>query len=146
MNTVPDVQSAIIEQLQALLAAVPGFGASVQEGSVMRLLDAEDPGLGDNLIILQETSTEESERVGTSSCKETLNLSIVAITRRLDNTQSLRAGRLAIKQALNGLKAGLTVPGVVKVAWGVETPMYPAEGRRWAARVLPIAITYTQSL
>ncbi|MCY1294049.1 hypothetical protein D9M69_456260 [compost metagenome] len=147
MNNVPDRQSEIFAQLKDLLGLVPLFGESVTEGSVLRLLDSEDPDLADDLIILQETSTtEEGARVPNASCKEVLSLSIVAATRRRDGLPDLRSARLAIKQVLKGHKAGLTVDGVISVRWEAETPMFPSEGRRWAARVIPIAITYAQPL
>lgn len=147
MNDVPDRQSEIFAQLKDLLALVPLFGGAVIEGSVLRVLDAEDPGQADDLIILQETSTtEEGDRVPNAACKEVLSLSIVAATRRRDGLPDLRAARLAIKRVLKGHKAGLTVEGVIKVRWEAETPLFPSEGRRWSARVIPLAITYTQPL
>ncbi|MGF6695218.1 hypothetical protein M2318_005319 [Metapseudomonas resinovorans] len=146
MSDSPDRQSEIIEQLKILLAGVPSFGAEVVEDSVLGVFDSEDDSLPDDLIILQETATEEGERTGTASCKEKLSLSIVPTTKRRNYMPLLRKARLDIKRALKGVKAGLTVPGVVTVSWPAETPLYPRDGRRFASRVIPLEITYTQPL
>lgn len=141
-----DMQGAIFERLKALLVGVAGFGAEVREAFVLDLIDAEDADLPEQLIVLQETSTEEGERVTPASIKEVLSISLVLMYRGRDYGPVLRAGRLAVKQALPGLKAGIEIPGVVSVRWGAETPMPPEGGRRWACRVIPLSITYTQQL
>ncbi|BBP81166.1 hypothetical protein PHLH8_08080 [Pseudomonas sp. Pc102] len=146
MNTVTDVPSLLMQQLQARLATVPGFGEEVREDSVLRLIDAEDEELPNQLIVLQETSTEEGERQTPTSIKETMYVSLVLMCRLKDFGPPLRAGRLAVKQALKGVKAGLDVPGLIKVSWPSEIPKPPEDGRRWACRIIPLAITYTQQL
>ena len=58
----------------------------------------------------------------------------------------LRAGRLGIKVALPGIKAVLVTQGIQLASFQGETPMPPGEGRRWAAHVMPLQITYVQPL
>lgn len=142
-----DMQSAIVAEVIARLATVESFGSLVFEDSVLRVLDAEDETLQDDFIVIQPGQTEEVERVGTGSVRERVTLNLTAITRQREFAPALRAARVAIKVALAGQKAGLTLQGVQSSAFaGTETPMPPGEGRRWACHVMPIQITYLQPL
>src|SRR5687767_6245705 len=95
-----DLQSAIVAELIARLADVPEFGALVLKDSVLRILDAEDDGLPDDLIVVQPGQTEEVERIGQGSVRERVTLNLTAMTRRRQFAPALRAARLAIKVAL----------------------------------------------
>lgn len=141
-----DMQSVIVAELIACLAAVPSFGDLVIEDSVLRILDTDDETLPDDFIVIQPGQTEEVERAGSGSVRERVTLNITAITRQREFAPVLRAARLAIKVALPGVKAGLAIQGVQAAAFVSETPMPPGEGRRWACHVLPLQITYLQSL
>ncbi|TKD46041.1 hypothetical protein [Azotobacter chroococcum] len=141
-----DLQSAIVAELLARLADVPEFGELVIEDSVLRILDAEDETLPDDLIVVQPGQTEEVERIGQGSVRERVTLNVTLMTRRRQFATALRAARLAVKVALPGAKAGLTVTGVQQAAFQPESPMPPGEGRRWAAHVMPLQITYIQPL
>ena len=125
---------------------MPSFGALVGEDSVLRVLDSDDETLPDDFIVIQPGHTEEVERAGSGSVRERVTLNITAITRRREFAPALRAARLAGKVALPGVKAGLGIQGVQSAAFQSETPMPPGEGRRWACHVLPLQITYLQSL
>lgn len=146
MTEIIDVQDAIFLQLTSRLRAVPVFGDTVEEGSVLRLIDSDDEELPDSLIVLQEGDTTESERVTPSTAKESLTINIVAMTRASDFGPPLRAARLAIKRALKGTRAGLDVPGLNSVTFPPATPMPPEKGKRWAFRVIPVTFTYVQQL
>jgi len=141
-----DMQSAIAAQLIEHLGAVPSFGALAFEESVLRVLDSADETLPDDFIVIQPGQTEELERIGAGSVRERVTLTVTAITKRRDFAVTLRAARLGIKVALAGSKGGLIVPGVIAVEMQTETPMPPGEGRRWAAHVMPLQITYVQPL
>lgn len=141
-----DMQSAIFAELAALLASVPSFGALVVEDDVLRVIDSDDEGLPDDLIILQPGSTEEFERAASTSVRERLIVNITLMTRRRDYLARLRAGRLAVKVLLAGTKLGLKQQGVQQGAFQPETPMAPRNGRRWAAQVMPVQIPYVQPL
>lgn len=141
-----DMQSAIVAELIARLAAVPDFGALVEEGGVFAILDSDDETLPDDLIVIQPGATEELERVGPGGVRERVTLNVTAITRRRASAPALRGARLAIKVALAGTKASLNVQGVQLASFQPETPMPPGEGRRWACHVMPLAVTYVQSL
>ena len=141
-----DVQSNIIAELEGLLALVPAFGALVFEDSVLRVLDADDLELPDHFIVIQPGTTEELERAGSGSVRERVTLNITAITKVRDFAPALRAGRLGIKVALAGVKAGLSVQGVQQATFTPETPMPPGQGRRWSAHVMPLQVTYIQPL
>lgn len=141
-----DMQSAIADELIARLTVHADFGALVFEDSVLRVLDAADETLPDDFIVIQPGQTEELERIGAGSVRERMTLTITAITKRRDFAVTLRAARLGIKVALAGNKGGLVVPGVISVEMQTETPMPPGEGRRWAAHVMPLQITYVQPL
>ncbi|MCY1551972.1 hypothetical protein D9M68_883390 [compost metagenome] len=55
--------------------------------------------------------------------------------------------RLAVKVATAGQRGGLeAVAGVNAAGFQQETPTRPAEGRRWAAHVMPLQVTYVQPL
>lgn len=144
-----DMQSAIVAEVIARLAAVPSFGDLVFEDSVLRVIDSADDSLPDDLIVMQPGATEELERSSPSpgSVRERVTLNLTAITRRRDFAPVLRAARLGIKVALAGQKGGLAQQGVQIVAFATpETPMPPGEGRRWACHVMPLQITYLQPL
>ncbi|SDH49488.1 hypothetical protein [Pseudomonas panipatensis] len=145
MSSVIDVQAAIMVQLLGLLAGVPLFGGQVMEDSVAGILDAEDDDLPNQLIVLQEGDTVERERVP-AGVKEEWTVNVVALGRGTDSAAALRAGRLAIKQALKGLKAGIQVDGLVAVSFPASTVRLPEPGRRWGYRVIPITFTYSQKL
>lgn len=142
-----DMQSAIVAEVVARLAAVESFGSLVFEDSVLRVLDAEDEALPDDFIVIQPGQTEEVERAGAGSVRERVTLNLTAITRRREFAPALRAARVGIKVALAGQKAGLKQQGVQGAAFaGSETPMPPGEGRRWACHVMPLQVTYLQPL
>lgn len=141
-----DVQSLLLAELERRLAAVPEFGALVFEDSVLRVLDAADPELPDQFIVLQPGDTQELERVGPGSVREQTTINITAVTKLREFAPLLRAARLGIKVALPGQKAGLQVIGIQKVAFQSESPLPPGPGRVWAAHVLPLQITYVQPL
>lgn len=141
-----DMQSAIVAEVIARLAAVDSFGGLVFEDSVLRVIDAADETLPDDFIVIQPGATEEIERSGSGSVRERVTLNVTALTKRREFAPSLRAARLGIKVALPGTKAGLVAQGVQLAAFQTETPLPPGEGRRWAAHVLPIQITYVQNL
>ena len=141
-----DMQSAIFAELQALLAGVPVFGSSVSEDDALRVIDAEDEGLPDNLIILQAGATEELERQGPAGVRERVTVNITLMTRQRQYAAPLRAGRVAVKGALAGTKLGLRQQGIQLAAFQPETPMPPRSGRRWAAQVMPVLVTYVQPL
>ncbi len=141
-----DMQSAIVAELIACLAAVPSFGGLVFEDSVLHVIDSDDETLPDDFIVIQPGATEELERIGPGSVREHMTLNITAITKQREFAPLLRAARLGIKVALPGTKAGLAVQGVTLATFQPETPMPPGEGRRWAAHVMPIQVTYVQAL
>ena len=141
-----DMQSAIVAELIACLAVVPSFGGLVFEDSVLRVIDSDDETLPDDFIVIQPGATEELERVGPGSVRERMTLNITAITKQREFAPLLRAARLGIKVALPGTKAGLVTHGVQLAAFQPETPMPPGEGRRWAAHVMPVQVTYVQAL
>lgn len=141
-----DVQSAVLAELIGKLAAVPDFGASVTEDFVLRVIDSDDETLPDDLIVIQPGDTEELERIGTGAVRERVTLNLTLLTRRREFGPVLRAGRLAVKALLPGVKGGLTTQGVTQFAVQTDTP-YPArDGSRWAARVIPMQISYQQPL
>lgn len=141
-----DMQSAIVAELIACLAVVPSFGGLVFEDSVLRVIDSDDETLPDDFIVIQPGATEELERIGPGSVRERMTLNITAITKQREFAPLLRVARLGIKVALPGTKAGLAVQGVTLATFQPETPMPPGEGRRWAAHVMPIQVTYVQAL
>lgn len=141
-----DMQSAIVAEVIARLAAVDSFGGLVFEDSVLRVIDSADDTLPDDFIVIQPGATEELERAGGGSVRERMTLNVTAITKRRDFAPTLRAGRLGIKVALPGVKVGLATAGIQLAAFQPETPMPPGEGRRWAAHVMPLQITYVQPL
>lgn len=141
-----DMQSAIVAEVIARLAAVPEFGGLVFEDSVLRVLDSDDETLPDDFIVIQPGATEELERIGMGGVRERMTLNVTAITKRRDFAPVLRAGRLGIKVALPGIKAVLVTAGIQLASFQAETPMPPGEGRRWAAHVMPLQITYVQPL
>ena len=141
-----DMQSAIVAELIARLAVVDSFGGLVIEDSVLRVLDSDDETLPDDFIVIQPGATEELERIGTGGVRERMTLNITAITKRWDFAPVLRAGRLGIKAALPGVKTVLITQGIQAASFQGETPMPPGEGRRWAAHVMPLQVTYVQPL
>lgn len=145
MSNVMNVQAEIIGQLQTLLAGVPDFGGDIREDSVAGVMDADDPALPSWLIVLQEGDTVERERMP-SGVKEEWTVNVVALGRGSGSAAALRAGRLAIKQVLKGLKAGLQVEGLITVSFPASSARLPEPGRRWGYRVIPITFTYHQKL
>ncbi|MCM2317882.1 MAG: hypothetical protein NDI93_00965 [Pseudomonas sp.] len=142
-----DMQSAILAALLDKLASVPAFGAEVLEDSVLRILDAEDEDLPDDLIVVQPGPTETVEYIGGSSIRERVTLNVTLLTRRRQFAALLRAGRLAVKVALQGHRAGLdAVRGVQQAGWQTETPMPAGDGHRWSCQVMPLQVTYVQQL
>ena len=146
MTQPTDVQSAILAALLAKLASVPGFGAEVVEDSVLGILDAEDPVRPEELIVVQSGQTETVEYVGGSNVIERVTLNITLLTRKRNFAPLLRAGRLAVKVALQGDYANLDVRGLKAVVWQTETPMPAGDGRRWSCQVMPLQVTYVQQL
>lgn len=141
-----DMQSAIVAEVIARLAAVDSFGGRVFEDSVLRVIDSADDTFPDDFIVIQPGTTEEVERQAGGGVRERVILNITCITKRRDFAVHLRAARLGIKVVLPGTKAGLTTQGVQLAAFQTETPMPPGPGRSWACHVLPVQITYVQPL
>lgn len=140
-----NMQSAIIEEVIRLLQVVPDVG-QIEEEDILGILDAEDEGLPARMIVIQEGQTVEEERKGPGSVRETLTLNIATVTSARNPGPWLRATRLAVKVALAGAKGGLTTAGVQTFSFQPETPMPAQDGRRWACRVMPVRITYVQTL
>lgn len=144
--TVRDVQSEIIQRLQALLEPF----ARVEEGDVRAIFDAEDDGLPEEFIILQPGSTEEllgNHPRMPNSLPERVVINLVLVSKKRQYAAGLRALRLAVKVATAGQRCGLeAVAGISAASFQQETPTRPADGRRWAAHVMPLQITYTQPL
>lgn len=145
MSDVTDVQAEIIGQLLALLASVPDFGADVREDSVAGVMDADDPTIPSRLIVLQDGDTVERDRMP-AGAREEWTVNVVALARGGGSAAALRAGRLAIKQALKGMKAGIQVDGLITVSFPASSARLPEPGRRWGYRVIPITFTYSQKL
>lgn len=142
-----DMQTAILAALLERLASVPAFGTEVFEDSVLRILDAEDEDLPDELIVVQPGPTETVEYIGGSSVRERVTFNVTLMTRRRQFAPVLRAGRLAVKVALQGHRAGLdAVRGVQQAEWQTETPMPAGDGHRWSCQVMPLQVTYVQQL
>jgi hypothetical protein len=144
--TVRDVQSEIIAALQVLLAAV----GQVEEGDVRALFDADDDSYPDEFIVLQPGDTDEvlgqHPRMPNSVPERTV-INIVLVSKRRQYAAALRAMRLAVKVATAGRVCGLdSVFGITAVGFQTESPARPAEGRRWAAHVMPLQISYIQPL
>ena len=143
---VRDVQSEIITALQALLGPV----AQVEEGDVRSIFDADDASYPDEFIVLQLGVTEEV--LGThprmpNSVPERAVFNIVLVSKKRQYAAGLRAMRLAVKVATAGHQCGLVgVAGITAAGFQPETPTHPGEGRRWAAHVMPLQISYLQPL
>lgn len=147
MTQPTDMQSAILAALLDKLASVPTFGAKVIEDSVLRILDPEAEDQPEELIVIQPGQTETVEYLGGSNVRERVTLNVTLLTRKGAFAPLLRAGRLAVKVALQGHRAGLdTVRGVQQVEWQTETPMPAGDGRRWSCQVMPLQVTYVQQL
>lgn len=142
-----NAQQEIIAELLTRLAEVPEFGSEVFEDSVRRVLDADDPGLPDSFIILQQGDTREVQRVGAGSLRESMVVHIVLVTRKADYGAQLRAGRLHVKRLLSGRRLGLASPAVQADDSGfdTETRNNPDAGHRMAAHAMPLRITYIQN-
>ncbi|MBU0882249.1 MAG: hypothetical protein KKG42_02275 [Gammaproteobacteria bacterium] len=143
---VRDVQSEIIAALQVLLADV----GQVEEGDVRTIFDADDASYPDEFIVLQPGGTEEV--LGThprmpNSVPERAVFNIVLVSKKREYAAGLRAMRLAVKVATAGHLCGLVgVAGITAAGFQPETPTTPGEGRRWAAHVMPLQISYLQPL
>lgn len=141
-----DLQSEIISALIILLSGI----AEVEEGDVRAIFDSEDEGLSDEFIILQPGTTSEVQSPVPrmpGSVQEQMVVNIVLVSKKRQYAPGLRALRLAVKVATSGQKCGLEkVTGVGSAGFQPETPTLPGEGRRWAARVMPLQVTYTQPL
>ncbi len=141
-----EMQSVILAALLEKLASVPNFGVRIVEDSVLRILDSEDPGIPDELIVIQPGPTETVEDIGGRSIRERVTLNITLMTRQRKSAALLRAGRLAVKVAIHGHGAGLDVRGVQRTEWQTETPMPAGDGHRWSCQVMPLQVTYVQQL
>ena len=144
--TVRDIQSEIIADLQVLLAPI----GQVEEGDVRAIFDSEDPDLPDEFIVLQPGTTEEvlnGRPRMLNSVPETAVFNIVLASKKKKYAPGLRAMRLAVKVAMRGQKCGLErIGGLASAGFMQETPTRPGDGRRWAAHVMPLQVTYTQPL
>ena len=140
-----DMQTALLNEVIAKLAAVPEFGGLVFEDSVMRVIDSEDPDLPDNFIIIQPGQTEEVERIGSESLRERYTLNITLVTQQRNFAAPLRAGRLAVKSLFAGRHVSLASTKGQTASFLTETPMPPQEGRRFAAHVMPLQVGYVQN-
>lgn len=139
-----DMQSAINSALLLRLTSVPDFGALVVEDEVLRIIDADDDSLPDDLIVVQPGQSEVVEDPGFGSCTEKVTVNIVLMTRRDAFPAQLRAGRLGVKVALREYRSWLGVKGVNSFAWQSETPMPAGDGHSWSCRVMPLQVTYIQ--
>lgn len=141
--TVRDIQSEVIAHLIVLLGTV----AHVEEGDVRAIFDADDDGLPDDFILLQAGDTQETlagrPRMP-NSVPERTTINIVLVSKRRQYSAVLRALRVAVKVALRGPGCGVTVSGVLSAEFAQETPARPGDGRRWAAHVMPLQISYIQ--
>lgn len=144
--TVRDIQSEVIDALLVLLAPV----GQVEEGDVRAIFDSEDDSLPDEFIVLQPGTTEEvlnGKPRMQSSVPETTVINIVLVSKLRKYARGLRAKRLAVKVATRGLKCGLErIGGLASAGFLQETPTRPGDGRRWAAHVMPLQVTYIQPL
>lgn len=143
--TVRDIQSEIIADLQVLLAPI----GQVEEGDVRAIFDSEDPGLPDEFIVLQPGTTEEvlnGRPRMPNSVPETAVFNVVLVSKKKRYAPGLRAMRLAVKVATRGTVCMLSVAGIASAGFLQETPTRPGDGRRWAAHVMPLQVTYTQPL
>ncbi|MDH0894225.1 MULTISPECIES: hypothetical protein [unclassified Pseudomonas] len=142
---VRDIQSEIIVALQSILSPI----ASVEEGDVRAIFDAEDEDLPEEFIVLQPGPTDEvlnGHPRMLNSLPEQAVFNIVLVSRKRLYAPGLRAMRVAVKAATAGPKAGLQVGGISAVSFLQQTPTYPTPGGRWAAYVMPLQVTYTQPL
>lgn len=141
-----DLQSEIISALLGLLSGI----TDVEEGDVRAIFDSDDDSHPDEFIILQPGTTTEVQDAAPrmpNSVREQMVVTIVLVSKKRQFAPGLRALRLAVKVATSGQKCGLeNVQGVASAGFQQETPTLPGEGRRWAARVMPLQITYTQPL
>lgn len=140
-----DTQSALLAEVISKLATVPEFGTLVFEDSVMRIIDSDDTELPHSFIIIQPGQTEEVERIGSGSLRERVTLNITLVTKRRTFAAPLRAGRLAVKALFAGRSVSLTAAKGQPASFLTETPMPPQAGRRFAAHVMPLQITYVQN-
>lgn len=141
-----DVQGEIITALSARLSTV----AQIEEGDVRSLFDVEDEALPDDFIVIQQGSTSEQlnghPRMPRSVPEQT-TINLVLVSKRRHYAPQLRAMRLAVKQHTAGPRCGLdAVSGITSASFLTETPTPPADGRRFAAHVMPLQITYVQPL
>lgn len=140
-----DKQSLLLGELIEKLKVVPDFGERVFEDSVLRVIDDADEELPESFIVIQPGATQEqAASAGRESITESVVFNITLITKRYAFAPHLRAGRLAVKQALKGRKCSLAHAHAAEFA--EETPMPPQPGRTWAAHVMPLQITYVQNL
>lgn len=140
-----DTQSALLAEVISKLVTVPEFGVLVFEDSVMRVVDSEDPDLPPNFIIIQPGQTEEVERIGSASLRERVTLNITLVTNHRDFAAPLRAGRLAVKKLFAGRSVSLAAAKGQPAGFLTEMSMPPQAGRRFAAHVMPLQITYVQN-
>lgn len=138
-----NVQQHILDELTAILQTIPEFGEQVFEDSVMRVIDADDESLPDSFIVIQPGVTDEVERVGKNSVRESTTFNVTLVTRIYAFAPLLRAARLTVKSKLAGRTAGLT--SVQSAQFLSDTPMPPAPGQVLAAHVLPLQVTYVQN-
>ncbi len=141
-----DVQSEIISALQDLLAGV----ALVEEGDVRAIFDADDASYPDEFIVLQPGDSEEvlgpHPRMA-NSVPERAVFNIVLVSKKRQYAAGLRAMRVAVKVATAGHQCGLvSVAGILAASFQPETTASPGDGRRWAARVMPLQVSYIQPL
>ncbi|WP_437881028.1 hypothetical protein [Pseudomonas sp. LRF_L74] len=145
-----NVQSAIVAEVIERLSTGQAFGALVFEDSVVRVLDSDDDTLPEAFTVIQLGTTEELDRSKgqAGSARERVTLSIVLMTTRTAYGPALRDARLDVKLALQGERGGLLTRGVQELTFSgsPETPAPPAQGRRFACHVMPLQITYVQSL
>jgi hypothetical protein len=141
-----DVQSEIISALSTLLSGI----AEVEEGDVRAIFDSDDDNRPDEFIVLQPGTTTEVQSAALrmpNSVQEQMVVTIVLVSKKRQYAAGLRALRLAVKVATAGQKCGLqSVSGISSAGFQQETPTLPGGGSRWAARVMPLQVTYTQPL
>lgn len=140
-----DIQSEVFSALQAVLAPV----THVEEGDVRAIFDAEDDGMPDEFIVLQPGATDDASNGRPrmpGSVLEQVVINIVLVSKKRNFAPGLRALRLGVLVATAGQTAGLNVRGVGSARFLQQTPTYPQAGRRWAAHVMPLEVTYTQPL
>ncbi len=141
-----DKQSAVIDAVIERLGAIADFGGLVFEGTTLASVDLESRDWPEHFLMVLPGATEELERAGSATVRERLTLTVHAFTRHASPARTLRQARLDIKRALSGSRASLGLLGIQSVSFQPETPVPAERGKSWACHVMPLQLTYMQSL